>query len=195
MSRRVRALAVVVLALLATQNAYAFRCGNDLVATGDSKITVINKCGKPDWIDRWSEDVIDFPDSDFEHRVTRINERWIYNPGPRKFIRIITFNGSTVAALETGGQGFTPSLGKSRCDFDTLAMGTNSGEVAARCGEPDAQDQRYETITQKIPGGRRQVSVTVDEWTFNLGPTQFIRILTFRNNNLIKISTGEKGFR
>lgn len=195
MSRCLWSLAIYGFALLATQNAYAFRCGNDLVKMGDNKITVVNKCGKPDWIDRWSEDIIDFPDSGFEHRVIRINERWVYNPGPRKFIRIITFNGSTVATLETGGHGFTPSLSKARCDFDIFAIGTNAGEVAARCGEPDAQDQRYVTLTQKIPGGRRQVSVTVDEWTFNLGPTQFIRVLTFRNNNLIKISTGEKGFR
>jgi hypothetical protein len=60
---------------------------------------------------------------------------------------------------------------------------------------PDSQEQRYETVTEKIAGGRRQVGVSVDEWTFNLGPTQFMRILTFRNGELVDISTGERGFQ
>lgn len=195
MSRNHFSLAVFILAALAAQNAFALRCGNDLVTTGDSKITVINKCGQPDWIDRWREEVIDFPDTDYEFRAVRINERWVYNPGPRQFIRIVTFNGSTVSAIESGGRGFIPAPTKGRCDFESFPLGTIPGEVAARCGEPDAKDQRYEAITQSIAGGRRQVSVTVDEWTFNLGPTQFLRILTFRNGELVGVRTGEKGFR
>ncbi len=187
-------LAVVILALLATQNAFAFRCGNNLVTTGDSKISVTKNCGKPDWVDRWSVEVIDFPDTGIEHRVIRINERWVYNPGPTQFIRIINFDGSSVSSIETGGRGFNLTPGKGRCDFDSLSLGTNSGEVSGRCGEPDATEQRYEEVTHKISGGRRQVSVTVDEWTFNLGPTHFMRILTFRNGELIEIRTGDKGF-
>lgn len=195
MSRSRCSLAFFILALLATQNAFAFRCGNDLVTIGDSKISVLNKCGKPDWIDRWTEEIIDFPDTDQEHRATRINERWAYNPGPTQFIRIITFSDSTVSVIETSGRGFTVTPGMERCDFDTLAVGINSGEVLVRCGEPDAREQRYETITHKITGGRRQVSVTVDEWIFNLGPTHFMRILTFHNGNLVELRTGERGFR
>ncbi len=194
MSRSHYCLAIFALAVLVNQNAFAFRCGNDLVSAGDSKITVVNKCGEPDWVDRWSEEVIDFPDTDHEYRSVRINERWVYNPGPRQFIRIIIFNGSTVSTIETGGRGFIPAPTKGRCDFDSFPIGTNPGEVAARCGEPDAKDTRYEAVTQRIAGGRRQVSMTIDEWTFNLGPTQFMRILTFRNGELIGIRAGEKGF-
>lgn len=195
MSCRHFSLAIIILSLLTMQNAFAFRCGNDLVVTGDSKLSVANKCGQPDWVDRWSEEVIDFPDTDFERRAVRINERWLYNPGPRQFIRIITFNGSTVSAIETAGRGFIPASFKGRCDFDSLSLGASPGVVAGRCGEPDAKEQRYESASHSIPGGRRRVSVTVDEWTFNLGPTHFMRILTFRNGELIEIRTGEKGFR
>jgi hypothetical protein len=73
-------------------------------------------------------------------------------------------------------------------------LGVTSAEVAAQCGEPDVKERHYETITQPITGGRRHISVSVDEWTFNLGPTRFIRTLTFRNGTLVEISTGEKGF-
>ncbi len=180
--------------LLVSQTSYAFRCGSDLITEGDSKISVLKKCGDPSWIDRWLEEIVDLPDTNFEHRITRINERWVYNPGPTQFLRIITFKDSKVLSIDTGGRGFTPEPGTQHCNFDIISLGSTTAEVNARCGEPDLIDQRYETITRRIAGGRRQVTVTVDEWTFNLGPTRFMRTLTFRNGNLVDIQTNEKGF-
>jgi len=180
--------------LLTTQGSYAFRCDGDLVTKGDTKISVLNKCGKPTWVDRWAEEIIDLPDTDFEHRITRVNERWIYNLGPQRFLRFITFKDSEVISIETGGRGFTVLPDMQRCNFEIFSLGTTSGEVAAKCGEPDWKEQRYETVTQKIAGGRRQLFNSIDEWTFNFGPNSFMRILTFRNGNLVDIKSGDKGF-
>lgn len=180
--------------ILISQSAMAFRCGGGLITKGDSKLTVLNKCGEPSWKDRWSEEIIEYPDTDIEHRTLRINERWIYNPGPTQFIRIITFKESQVISVETGSRGFTVIPGLQRCDFDVFSMGTTSAEVATKCGEPDLKARHLETVTQEIPQGRQQTSVTIDEWTFNLGPTRFMRILIFRNGDLVEIRTGEKGF-
>jgi hypothetical protein len=193
--RRFIMLFLLCLVLGATHSAYAFRCSGGLISVGDSKLVLQNKCGKPDWIDRWPERIVEQPDTDFEHSVTRINERWIYNPGPNQFIRIITLRDGKVSKIETGGRGFTVVPGMQRCNFNGLSLGTTSAEVRAQCGKPDSQEQRYETVTEKIAGGRRQVSVTVDEWTFNLGPNHFMRILTFRNGELVDISTGGRGFQ
>ena len=192
--RRFVILFLLCLGLVATDSAYAFRCGGGLISTGDSKLILLKKCGEPSWVDRWAERTVDQPDTDFEHSITRINERWIYNLGPTQFIRIITLRDGRVANIETGGRGFTVSPGMQRCDFNSFSLGSTSAEVRAKCGVPDSQQQRYETVTEKIAGGRRQVSVNVDEWTFNLGPTQFMRILTFRNGVLVDITTGERGF-
>ena len=181
--------------ILSGQNAFAFRCDGGLVNEGDNKLSVLSKCGKPNWVDRWTDEIVNFPNTDLEHRFTRINERWIYNFGPNEFIRIVTFSGSTVSGIETGSHGFTVVPDMQRCDLDSFALGVTSGEVAARCGEPDLRAQRYELVTHPIPGGRRQISVTVDEWTFDLGPTSFMRLLIFRNGNLVEIRTGEKGVR
>lgn len=180
--------------LLTTQNAFAFRCSGGLIAEGDSKISVLKKCGEPNWIDRWGEGIVNYPDTDFEHRLSRINERWIYNPGPTQFMRIITFLGSKVSSIETGSRGFTNSAETQRCNFDVFSLGTTSVEIASRCGKPDLTDQRIETFTNKISDGRQQITVSVDEWTYNLGPTRFMRILTFRNGDLAEVKTGEKGF-
>ncbi len=181
--------------MLSGQNAFAFRCGSGLVTEGESKISVLRKCGEPSWVDRWSEESIELPDTDFEHRISRINERWIYNPGPTQFLRIVTFRDSKVFAIETGSRGFTVVPGMQRCDLDTFSLGATSAEIVAQCGEPNLKEQRYETITHKIAGGRKQIRVTVDEWTFNLGPSRFMRTLTFRNGNLVDIKTKERGFK
>ncbi|MBI1422126.1 MAG: DUF2845 domain-containing protein [Gammaproteobacteria bacterium] len=193
--RRFVILLLLGLGLLATQSAYAFRCSGGLISTGDSKLVLLKKCGEPSWIDRWPERTVELPDTDVEHSVTRINERWIYNLGPTQFIRIITLRDGRVANIETGGRGFSVYPGMQRCDFNSFSLGSTSAEVSAKCGVPDSQEQRYETVTEKIAGGRRQVSVSVEEWTFNLGPTQFMRILTFRNGVLVDITTGERGFQ
>ena len=186
---------VFCFSLMASQTSFAFRCNGHLVTKGDLKVSVLKKCGKPTWTDRWVEEIIDLPDTDFEHRIARVNERWIYNPGPTQFLRILVFRDSEVIKIETGSRGFTIVPGTQRCDFELFDLGTTSAEIAAKCGQPDWKDQRYELVTHKIAGGRRQLSVTVDEWTFNLGPTSFMRVLTFYNGNLVDVRTGEKGFR
>lgn len=193
--RRFVMLFLFCLGLVTTDSAYALRCSGGLISTGDSKLVLLKKCGEPSWIDRWAESTVEQPDTDFEHSITRINERWIYNLGPTQFIRIITLRDGRVANIETGGRGFTVYPGMQRCDFNSFSLGSTSAEIRAKCGVPDSQEQRYETVTEKIAGGRRQVSVSVDEWTFNLGPTKFMRILTFRNGVLVDISTGERGFQ
>lgn len=184
-----------LLGMMANQAAYAFRCGGALVTEGESKISVRNKCGEPDWIDRWFEEIVEHPDSDLEHRTARTRERWIYNPGPTQFLHILTFRGSKVSEIETGGRGFTVAPGIQRCDFNTFSLKTTAAEVAARCGEPVLKEHHFETVTRKTSGGRREISVTVDEWTFNLGPTRFMRVLTFHNGSLVEIKTGERGFK
>ena len=187
-------VSIVFISLFSSQNSFAFRCDGHLVTKGDSKISVLKKCGKPTWTDRWVEEIIDLPDTDFEHRIARVNERWIYNPGPTQFLRILVFRDSEVISIETGSRGFTVVPGMQRCDFELFALGTTSAEVAIKCGKPDWEEQRYELVTHKIAGGRRQISVTVDEWTFNLGPTNFMRVMTFYNGKLMDVRTGDKGF-
>jgi hypothetical protein len=188
------ALTAFCLGIMASRSAIALCCGGDFISEGDSKFSVREKCVEPTWIDVWMEEIVNFPDTDIEHRLGSFNERWIYNNGPTEFLQIVTFKGSKVFSIETGSRGFTLAPGPQTCNFNGLSLGVTSAEVAAQCGEPDVKERRYETITQPIAGGRRHISVSVDEWTFNLGPTRFIRTLTFRNGTLVEISTGEKGF-
>ncbi len=67
-------------------------------------------------------------------------------------------------------------------------------DVLAKCGEPSLKDSHVEEFRDKLDGTERNVLVTVEEWTYNLGPTRFVRILTFRNSRLTDIRTGNYGY-
>lgn len=107
-----RLAAILLLGLLASSPAFAFRCGGKIVAKGDTRTEVAAKCGEPaDVITLqsvyrrpviWSrgrpyyigEDYIEVP-----------VESWIYNLGPNKFMRKVRFEGGIVTEIETLGYG------------------------------------------------------------------------------------------
>jgi hypothetical protein len=111
-----RTAAVVILALLASSPAFAFRCGNKLVSKGDSRSQVAAKCGEPTEVSKqrsvyrrpviWShgrpyyigEDFIEIP-----------VESWVYNLGPNKLMRRVLFEDGFVAEIETLGYGYNPN--------------------------------------------------------------------------------------
>jgi hypothetical protein len=105
---------------------------------------------------------------------------------------------------------FTPESSFAfRCGAKLITVGDRKAEVVSKCGPPDWQDswqeQRIERVFVKphsfkgpFSGTRvpiaTVVQVTIDEWTYNLGPSYFIRILRFENNILKDIETGDYGF-
>jgi hypothetical protein len=99
-----------------------------------------------------------------------------------------------------------------RCGTELASEGDTKFEVSHKCGEPDYIESWEEDRIQRDFGLRREYDtrtgrhnwyrepflvkekVRIEEWTYNLGPTQFIRYLRFENGILTKISTGDKGF-
>jgi hypothetical protein len=108
-----RAAAVLVLGLLASSPAFAFRCGSKLVVEGDTRGEVLAKCGEP-------TDVISLR-SVFRRPMIWTNgrpyyigtdymevpvEAWVYNLGPNKLMRRLRFEDGVVAEIETLGHGY-----------------------------------------------------------------------------------------
>jgi hypothetical protein len=99
-----------------------------------------------------------------------------------------------------------------RCGTRLVSEGDSKYEVIQKCGEPAYVESWEEERTQKDFGLRREYDtenrrytwnrepflvkekVRIEEWTYNLGPTEFIRYLRFENGILTRISTGDKGF-
>ncbi len=189
---------LLILAVLysASSVADSMRCGTRLVTENDTKAEVLIRCGTPDWRDQWSEKFIEDFAGLHERRVSVERERWVYNFGPQKFLRFLVFENGRLSTISTGSYGFRKdSRLPAHCNTDILSSGLSQYEVLQRCGEPFFRDSRTEEVFSRISGGgRRLVERRIDEWTYNLGPTRFMRILTFNNGRLEEVISGSKGF-
>ena len=91
----------IVLSLIALP-CQAFFCDGGVVAEGDSQIDVFKRCGAPTFRTE--------PDNVYIRRGGHVRQttvvQWIYNPGPRRFIRRITFVGGYVSDIEEGDYGY-----------------------------------------------------------------------------------------
>ena len=76
--------AVVTLAALYNSDAFAMRCGTNLIEPGDSQYEVAMKCGKPTVVEQ---------------------NRWHYDWGSHTFIKILHFTNGQLQAIENGDYG------------------------------------------------------------------------------------------
>ncbi|MCF8144336.1 MAG: DUF2845 domain-containing protein [Deltaproteobacteria bacterium] len=90
-----------------------------------------------------------------------------------------------------------------RCGGRIIAVGATRDYVLEKCGEPTSIEERTEGIARgfmhRYPEGHEELKyvlgkIQVEVWTYNLGSTQFIRYLTFRNGRLVAIETGGYGY-
>lgn len=93
-------------------HAFSFRCGVEIVSVGDTQSEVIEKCGKPDWVESKYGPVPPEtrrqaipPETRMELQIVEA-DRWYYNLGPNQFIRILVFNQGVLVNIEAGGYGY-----------------------------------------------------------------------------------------
>lgn len=105
---------VVFFLLVSTGSSPAFRCGLELVTTGDSKKQVQKVCGKPSLVETacTDDEVIVLSQKKNKAKKCRKKvERWHYNCGEGDFIYILTFEKGVVTKETTAGRGH----GSSEC--------------------------------------------------------------------------------
>jgi hypothetical protein len=191
---------MIFLAALAASGSAAgsdtLRCGSHLVSTGDTKVEVLIKCGAPAWKDTWTDEVIDGIDATLGRAVSVGRERWVYNFGPNAFLEFLSFDNDRLTGITAGSYGYSESPPSARsCNPEQFNNGLSQYEVLQRCGEPFFKDSHYERRLSVVKHGvSRLADLRVDEWTYNLGPTQFLRILKFENGRLMSVTTGDRGF-
>jgi hypothetical protein len=99
--------------IVIAQSAGAFYCGRDLVAEGDSKLQVLQKCGEPtDHQSRVEYRSIVLRGSDVTHsgvdviRQEQINiEEWSYDLGHHRFIQLLHFENDRLLSIKELGYG------------------------------------------------------------------------------------------
>lgn len=104
-------LFIIFFLLVSGGNAFAaFRCGPELITIGDDKVEVLLKCGEPSFSELTSLESGRRYGEDLSYggrygRTTYFVEKWYYNCGPHKFIKILTFRNGKVRRIEAGTYG------------------------------------------------------------------------------------------
>lgn len=88
-----------------------------------------------------------------------------------------------------------------------VSAGARPSEVVLLCGVPDFQTRRVEVhrvreTLYSVPDSHprdldyelsRAVEITIDEWTYDFGPSRFVRHLIFVNGRLYRVEDGPYG--
>lgn len=69
------------------------RCGQWVISSGDSIVTVISRCGEPLY-----KEVISGGEGSRGQRV----EQWTYSQGTNRFIKILEFRSGTLVSIRSG---------------------------------------------------------------------------------------------
>ena len=89
-------VAIFVLAIADHGSARTIRCGTEIVSVGDPTIELLQKCGEPDLKELIKTNGF-------------IIEKWTYNCGSARFMKILTLRGGKVQRVETADYGTGPA--------------------------------------------------------------------------------------
>ena len=89
-------VAIFVLAMADRGSARTIRCGTEIVSVGDPTIELLQKCGEPDLKELIKTNGF-------------IIEKWTYNCGSARFMKIITLKGGKVQRVEVADYGTGPA--------------------------------------------------------------------------------------
>jgi hypothetical protein len=78
------------------------------------------------------------------------------------------------------------------CGGKLILDGERTYDVIAKCGLPDSSESHDELVGDPQYGP--VVRVVVEEWSYNFGPHDFIRLVMFRNGIVTSIRTGWYGY-
>jgi hypothetical protein len=83
-----------------------------IIAIGDGKLDVLERCGEPTAADLWEERIgVVAVDRAAGYgggeSITLVREVWTYNRGPRRFLRLVHFENGRVVKIEDGGYGYS----------------------------------------------------------------------------------------
>ena len=77
-----------------------------------------------------------------------------------------------------------------RCGSNIVDVGDTKFDVLKKCGEPaDKHGWTEEVIRTHSDNRVLKVFDNIEEWTYNPGDDSFVRVLRFRNSDLIDIET------
>ena len=191
-----RTVVLLIFLLPAWAFADSISCDGGIVSNGDTAVDLLMKCGQPEWKDTHTEEIGDTLNKDTRRKTQITVEEWTYNFGAYQFLRVVTLRNGVIAGIRTGQYG--TSRGSDApgpaCGDRIISVGDTKADILIKCGEPFYKSSHEEELKERFDdASSRKVIVTVEEWTYNFGPQQFMRVITFRNGTVVDIRTGGYG--
>jgi hypothetical protein len=93
--------------------------------------------------------------------------------------------------------GYAMETGTMSCKGGIVSIGDTAGEVISKCGQPATTTQREQKRVEKESRSTRGqiiTSVTIDDWIFNFGPSQFQYQLILGNGRVARIESLDYGY-
>ena len=167
-----------------------FYCGEQIVAQGDTKADVLNKCGEPAWKEIREDTVTEALLANRTPVNLVTTEEWVYNFGSAALLVFLRFQGNRLATIETGGYGYDdPTFGQNCADGKNVSLGDSKYDVMVKCGAP--LDSEQSGIDNNGQG--ESSPLDANNWTYNFGPDRFTYTFSFRNGRVTNIKTGGYG--
>lgn len=201
MNPRVKALLALLLlgAWLTPAPAAAsgsMRCGSRLLSEGMLAAEAVAICGEPDFVDVWPSP----RGHGYGYGLHDSIEEWIYNRGSSQLLRVLQIRNGRIHSIGTEGYGFAEQ-GAGSCGQTDILRGMTKYRLLARCGEPLARvaDHVFVPDRRHRRGSLHDsynavIRVYREEWTYNFGSNQLLRIVVLENGRVEDVRVGRRGF-
>ena len=189
-------IALILSLFPAWSYADSISCDGGIVSSGDPAVELLMKCGNPEWKESRQEEITDLINPNLKQRTYITVDEWTYNYGPEQFMRIITLRNGVITRINTGKYGTSKDREAPgpACGGRIISVGDSKADILIMCGEPLFATSYQEELKERLDDSRsRTVIITVEEWTYNFGPQQFMRVVTLRNGKVVDIRTGGYG--
>jgi len=199
-------LASMLLAAAPTARADSTRCAGGIVSAGDAKLDLLAKCGRPALVENGAAERGTFDRRQgIAHRVISPVDVWTYDFGRNHFLQVVRIVRGKISTIERGGYGYAgeppprarPS--KATCAPAALGEGKLEHDVLSRCGEPAVIDEwQEETAAVRLVDGETVyadvVARTIAVWTYDFGPSSFVRFVRMEDGKVTRVETGSYGY-
>ena len=192
--RNLRVFVILVLVLLppTARASETMRCGSRLVSTEQLAAEVLGACGEPDYVDRWEPPVSVLPLA-----ALADVEEWYYNFGSSQLLRVLHFQHGRLVQIDNDGYGFPGNIGRG-CDPYRIVEGLSKYRLQLFCGPPVTRRVEYALRPLRrvhaggVPSG--VVPVYSEEWVYNFGAHNFLRVVTLENGRVSDVHGEGRGF-
>lgn len=203
MAVRMRSLAGWCAAVALTAAAFpewafasSMRCGSRLLSEGMLAAEAQALCGEPDFRDVWASP------GGYGYGAGSPTEEWVYNRGSSQLLRVLRIRNGRIERIATEGYGFAPQSARN-CGQAEIRRDMSKYRLVSRCGEPIARIADYVMVPayrhphHRHHDLRNQYAVSPvyrEEWTYNFGSNQLLRVVILENGRVVDVRVGRRGF-